>query len=118
MHLANAHPVLPISYYKNALDMINPKDKKVLVFSDDLNWCQQIFQGNKFIFVENNIDIIDLFLMSLCNHNIIANSSFSWWGATFNKNKLKRVIAPKKWFGSYYESYDTKDLYCDGWVIV
>lgn len=118
LHLSNAHPVLPVSYYKSALDILNPKDKKILIFSDDLNWCRQIFQGNKFTYVDNNIDILDLFLMSLCNHNIIANSSFSWWGATFNKNDAKKVIAPKNWFGSYYKDYNTKDLYSDGWIVI
>ena len=57
--------------------------------------------------------------MSMCDHNIIANSSFSWWGAWLNNNKDKRVVAPKQWFGPAYEhTHDTKDLYCEGWKII
>ena len=51
------------------------------------------------IFVEGNDDIVDLYIMSLCKHNINANSSFSWWGAWLNNNKDKKVIAPTNWFG-------------------
>ena len=64
------------------------------------------------IFVEGNNDIEDLWLMSLCNHNIIANSSFSWWGAWLNKNRDKKVIAPNKWFGEKSDS----DIIPEKWI--
>ena len=109
------HPLQPIEYYTKALDYIGTKDKKVLVFSDDISWCKSKFIGEKFIFIENNLNIVDLFLMSYCKHNIIANSSFSWWGAWLNTNPDKIVVAPSKWFGPLLSMNNTKDIYCDGW---
>ena len=71
----------------------------------------------KFKFIENELDYIDLWIMNLCEHNIIANSSFSWWGAWLNQNPDKRVVAPKKWFGPAYNGvHDTKDLYPQSWI--
>jgi hypothetical protein len=66
------------------------------------------------IFVENNDNIEDMWLMSLCEHNIIANSSFSWWGAWLNKNKNKTVIAPSKWFGEGY--FCDVDIVPNNWI--
>lgn len=111
------HTVLPVGYYSKALESIGTKGKKIVVFSDDPEWCKQKFIGDKFVFIEKNLPIVDLFLMSLCKENIIANSSFSWWGAYFNANKSKRVIAPKDWFGPAYD-HNTKDLYCEGWEVI
>ena len=58
-----------------------------------------------------------MWLMSLCESNIIANSSFSWWGAWLNKNPKKTVIAPSNWFGSSI-MHNTADLIPDGWKII
>jgi hypothetical protein len=117
LQLSHAHPVLPLEYYKNALEYIGFKDKKVLIFSDDMAWCKTAFVGSKFTYIEKNIDIVDMFLMSMCSHNIIANSSFSWWGAYFNASNNKKIVAPKNWFGSYYNN-DTRDLYCSDWMVL
>ena len=56
--------------------------------------------------------------MSSCKNNIIANSSFSWWGAWLNKNNNKKVIAPSKWFGPAKKGVITDDLYCKNWIII
>jgi hypothetical protein len=53
--------------------------------------------------------------MSICNDNIICNSTFSWWGAWLNKNENKQVIIPSNWFGPKLKNHNTNDLYCDGW---
>jgi hypothetical protein len=118
LNMPQYHPVLPISYYSEALQKLSTKGKKVVVFSDDITWCKEKFQGEKFVFIENNLPIVDLYLMSFCKENIIANSSFSWWGAYFNRSSKKRVIAPKLWFGPGYADYITSDLYCSGWEVI
>lgn len=116
LNLETYHPPLTLDYYKQALDHINPGNKKVVVFSDDIPWCKTVFVGDRFTFIEGNLDIVDMTLMSYCTHNIIANSSFSWWGAYLNKNPNKIVVAPDQWFGPSLKHHDVKDIYCEGWV--
>jgi|TARA_X000000950_G_scaffold273588_1_gene357553 hypothetical protein len=101
------HPVQTVEYFKQALSIIKPKGN-IFVFSDDLDWCKENLKSNQTIFVENNLHwkdstFRDLRLMSLCENNIISNSSFSWWAAWINQNPNKKVICPKKWFGSIYD---------------
>ncbi len=92
--------VLPLTYYQKA---INYMEQKVLsptfyFFSDDLDWVKQHVKTNSLnYYVYNNPDYIDLKLMQNCSHNIIANSTFSWWGAVLNSNPHKVIIAPDKW---------------------
>lgn len=124
---SDQHPPQPISYYEEALKKF-PEDMKFLVFSDSIDWCkeQEIFKPDRFMFSEPEekfsdgsfVPYIDVCLMSLCSHAIIANSSLSWWGAWLQKNPNKKVIAPKMWFGPTYSFHDTKDLYCDGWEVI
>lgn len=57
------------------------------------------FIGKRYYFIENTTPLLDLYIQSLCTHNIISNSSFSWWGAWLNENSNKIVIAPQMWFG-------------------
>jgi hypothetical protein len=54
----------------------------------------------------------------MCKNNIIANSTFSWWAAWINTNESKKIICPKKWFGPKNSYLDTKDLYCEGWIVI
>jgi hypothetical protein len=110
------HPICTLDYYQKALEKIGT-NSLYLIFSDDINWCKQVFKGSGLIFIENEMDFIELWMMSLCNNNIIANSSFSWWGAWLNKNENKTVIAPETWFGPTV-THNTKDLYCDNWIII
>lgn len=69
-------------------------------------WAKENFIGDEFIFVSNPeiVDVEEILLMSKCKHNIIANSSFSWWGAWLNNNPEKIVVAPKKWFNNEKEN--------------
>ncbi len=113
----------PLEYYYNAVDYIARRIKSPVffVFSDDPKWVKQNFQIKHFFKVidwnTGEKHWRDMQLMSLCKHNIIANSTFSWWGAWLNQNPDKIVIAPKRWFwGEWDKHYNTKDLIPERWV--
>jgi len=108
------HPIQPIEYYQNGLDLIGLYDN-IIVFSDDISWCKSNLKFNNMIFIDGFSDIEDLWLMNLCDHNIIANSSFSWWGAWLNNNPNKKVIAPIKWFGDK-TNLNTDDIIPNNWI--
>jgi hypothetical protein len=114
VRLEKYHPLCSIDYYKNSMKLFN--NCTFIIFSDDLEWCKDNIKGSKVIYSELNNSGYDLCAMSLCDHNIIANSSYSWWGAWLNRNEGKKVIAPKVWFGYEYRDKNTKDIYCKGWV--
>jgi hypothetical protein len=109
-----------LSYYEAAIKYIAEQVEKprFFVFSDDMDWVRANLKINgAFFYVDHNrgrASYNDMRLMSMCRHHIIANSSFSWWGAWLNPSKEKIVIAPKRWFAHYPVS--TKDLIPDGWV--
>ena len=113
------HFNLPLEYYESALKHFD-SDQNVIVFSDDPAWCkeQEFFSNDRFMISENTDNRVDLCLMSLCDDFIIANSSYSWWGAWLSTNKNKKVIAPVQWFGKtgYTKDHDTKDLIADEWI--
>ncbi len=113
-----------MGYYLEAIQKIESfiKIDKFLIFSDDIKWCKNMFSplyslNKRLIFIEGNTDIEDLFLQSFCDHQIICNSSFSWWSAYLNKNPDKIVIAPKKWFGEN-SALNTKDLYTNDMILI
>ena len=109
------YEILGMNYYERAMAQMNTS--KYLIFSDDISWCKKHFIGNQFEFSEGNSDVVDLSIMIKCINNIIANSSFSWWGAWLNPNPDKVVIAPKNWFGPKLAStHDTKDLLPSEWL--
>lgn len=111
--LQNVHHVLGLDYYKKGMESLGKVDK-YLVFSDDMEWCRSNFKGEDFIFIEGEKDYVDLFLMSMCKHQIISNSSFSWWGAWLNKNPNKKVVGPSKWFNE--PSIDSSDIIPNSWI--
>lgn len=120
LNLQGHHPVINKAYYESALNILYPSgltDVTILIFSDDIEWCKNnICFPTKIIFVEGNDDILELFLMSYCKNNIIANSSFSWWAAWLNINPEKKIIAPKEWFGEKNKHLNTSDIYCKDWI--
>jgi len=115
-------PVCGLDYYERCVKLISKtvSDVHFYVFSDDRDW---IVENLRFdyatTFVTHN-DVNkgyeDLRLMSMCKHNIIANSSFSWWGAWLNANVNKIVLAPREWHKD--ESIDTHDLLPEGWISI
>lgn len=116
------HGVLDMTYYQEALREVEQSKavQAVYVFSDDMAWCRLNLKLNTnaaihFVeFAEPASASQELILMSCCHHNIIANSSFSWWGAWLNQNPQKTVIAPKNWF----QSVKNPDIYPQGWIII
>lgn len=108
------HPVQPISYYQEALSHI--EYDKLVVFSDDVHWCRGNLGFDNMVFAEGNTDIQDLYLMSACDDNVVANSSFSWWAAWLNKNENKKVIAPSNWFGPGAPS--SQDIIPEDWTVI
>ena len=111
------HNNLTLDYYAKALDKFD-SDRNVIIFSDDTQWCkeQELFSNDRFLVSESGDSYVDLCLMSMCSDFIIANSSFSWWGAWLaNKGT---VIAPKKWFGPNNAHLDTSDLYIKHWNVI
>ena len=118
LHQTTHHPVQPMEYYNEAIKKIydkNIENVNFLIFSDDIEWCKKNMILPNIHFIENNINIIDMFLMSKCTNNIIANSSFSWWGAWLNKNIDKKVVGPSKWFGPALSNHNTSDIIPKNW---
>jgi hypothetical protein len=111
------HGLCSMEYYTAAVQRIYEKhqDIELFIFSDDISWCRNnLTFCQPLHFVETNNAASDLYLMSQCRHNIIANSSFSWWGAWLNQNHDKIIIAPKQWIAD--KSVDTKDIIPESWV--
>lgn len=92
-------PFVGKCYIKNAISKFNSTDISVIVTSDDINWCKKHIKGNNIYYSEGENEYFDLFLASKCKHNILSNSTFSWWGAYLNRNPDKRVIVPGRWYG-------------------
>jgi len=119
-----AHFICDLSYYQKAINLIKEKlneknlTPKFFVFSDDINWAKENFKSADFIFVSRPefLDPEELILMSKAKHNIISNSSFSFWSAWLNSNPEKIVIAPALWNRKYRRAY--KDLIPEDWLRV
>lgn len=123
-------------YFSDTINQFSD-DAIFVIFSDRINWCKEKFKKSfpdkRFVFIEGNDHIVDLFLMSLMKHQILSKSTFSWWGAYLNKNPEKMVFAPVKqnlglpiwlksmsqtvlsWFGKYY--WSNEDYYLPEWTI-
>ena len=118
--ISKIYAMCPIEYYYKAIEKITGHypNPHFFIFSDDINWVKQNFNipyPKIFVSGDNEIkNYEELILMSLCKHNIIANSSFSWWGAWLNKNADKIVISPDKWFND--KIGNAKDLIPKNWI--
>lgn len=117
---STSHGILSMDYYRRAISYIGQRvaDARFYIFSDDADWCKQQFATLP------NSQVVDhtcgkgsqedLWLMSQCNHNIIANSTYSWWGAWLNTNPNKIVVTPERWFAGLVN--DTPDLRLESWI--
>lgn len=110
-----------LDYYKNAISYIASKINQptFFVFSDDIAWTKENLKSDfPMYFIDNNntaeTSYIDMQLMSMCQHNIICNSTFSWWSAWLNANPEKIVVAPQNWFAD--KSINSQDLIPSEWI--
>lgn len=112
---------LDASYYAEAFKNLAKQvsNPELFVFSDDMEWVRRNLPlPFKATYIDWNGSMAhqDLRLMSLCKHHIIANSTFSWWGAWLGENPDKVVIGPTRWFKSQKKSVDTKDVLPESWI--
>ncbi len=124
-----SHPELAAGdYYESAMSHFD-SNTTFVIFSDDIAWCMERLRDRSTFFVEALSEVEDIFLMSRCRGHIIANSTFSWWGAWLDPNPDKKVIAPLQWFagrhanpaipyrpGSFDGYYDPSDLVPPAWI--
>ena len=118
------HGVMPISYFKNAIDKIEAlvSDPYYFIFSDDPLWCAENFK-----FIDDRMEIVDskdsknawkdMFLMSQCEHHIISNSSFGWWGAWLSSRGGYK-FAPLRWFNPEIAKFNIEDFVPKTWHLV
>ena len=118
--LGDYHSLNGVDYVNKAIELISGVDSyHFVVCSDDVDWCESIWGGNKnFTIIKSDSSYIDFTTMSLCHHHIISNSSFSWWSSYLSKNKNKKIIAPSNWFGPNMSGTILKDLYTKHMVII
>ena len=128
---SDSFPVLPESYYRKAMTLMKAQYPgcEFIFFSDDIPWCKETFGNNEpgIHYSEGHDDITDMYLMAKCRHHIIANSSYSWWGAWLRKifyglDLIHTVIAPAVWAGPTWRANSPtdkfQDFYCKGWTII
>ncbi len=115
---------IPLNFYHKSVDYIERHypQSTYFIFSDDLNWAKENLKlEQKTVFVDINnesTDYMELILMAACKHNIIANSTFSWWSGWLNNNPDKIVIAPQKWYNNKETqiSYENGNLVPNNWI--
>lgn len=111
------HPLPSVDYYEKAFNLLDDGNTVFVCVSNDPQWCKENLIRDNIIYQYNSLDT-DMCLISKCNHHIIANSSFSWWGSWLSTYSGKKVIAPTPWFGPRAADYDTKDLYREDFIVI
>lgn len=119
LQLSFYHPVLSIDYYHQALKQL-PQFDKILVFTNDIDWCYKNLIDSRIVFIDEK-DWMSMYMMSYCQYHVVANSSFSWWGAKFAEifypEKDIKIMYPKNWFGLGINE-NLKDLIPQRWNCV
>jgi len=120
-HMQNYHKNVSIDFYKKALELVkyNPEEYNILVFTDNIPLCEQLLEtlGHEFTIIDNdNNNILDFTFMSLCDVNIVGNSTFAWWAAYVNKKDNMVIVTEDEWFGPGYSHFNLKDVFPEKWV--
>ena len=119
-YISNHHPIMTHDYYEEAADYIERETGKPIhlyIFSNDFEWVQKhFFSKHPFTIVSGNKNTVDMHLMTLCHHNILSPSTFSWWGAWLNNHPDKIVVAPERW--SYGDSWYGKNVVLPSWKVI
>ena len=111
----NYHPTVSKEYIMKALELV--PSEQYLIASDDIEWCKENLNLPGAIFLEGWKSHEQLWIMSMCHHFIISNSSFSWWAAYLSRNTNKIVVSPQTWFGPEGpKQWD--EMYCKDWIIL
>jgi hypothetical protein len=117
-YLTNVYPTYGREYFQKAMQLFDA-DVQFIIFSDQIEWAKEELNGlsNNMRFIENEQFYHDFYLMSMCKHNIICNSTFSWWAAYLNRNPNKNVVVPATWFTPQY-NHNSQDLIPSGWISI
>jgi hypothetical protein len=124
VHHSNSFPPVNLDYVSKSFELLKQRGvsiDNIMVFSDDINWCRSLlpyeFRNQWFEFSEGRTEFEDLSLMASCSHHIIANSTFSWWGAWLGNNPNKIVVSPSadNWFGPGFTGGIPKDIIPSNW---
>lgn len=113
LRFSDIHPICEIEYYKKAMNFF--PNKNFIFVSKDMDWVKDNFKGENIFYCQNDNEILDFTIQTICSDNIIANSTFSWWAAYLNKNKDKKIIAPSQWFGKNSGIYQN-DIVPTNWI--
>ena len=115
LYYPNYHPVVSPEYIFKALHLV--PSKQYIIASDDIPWCKEHLNLPNAIYLEGWKSHEQLWIMAMCHHFIISNSSFSWWAAYLSRHPWKTVIAPETWFGPEAPQ-DWSYMYCKDWTIL
>lgn len=114
LELQDCHPCPTLEWYSRAMEYF--PEEKFMIFTDDKEWCMDNFNKTKCTISPFMTAEEDLYAMTQCEGHIIANSTFSWWGAWLANSK--KVVAPKQWYGPRAGQSEWEDVYCEGWIVL
>jgi hypothetical protein len=112
--ISNILPIIDKSYIDKSLNILG-EYSHLFIFSNDKEWVKTNLNYDNSTVIEGLEDYEEMWAISLCNHNIMSNSSFSWWGSYLNTNEDKKIMVPSMWFGPNGEK-NYQDIYEDGWI--
>ena len=117
------HKNVSVDFYEKSIDLIddyNPDEYNILVFTDNQPMAKELLSNfsKNIVFIDNNNDnVLDFTFMSLCDVNIVSNSTFSWWSAYLNQNiDSKVIVTESEWFGPGYKHFNLKDIFPKSWI--